>query len=276
LNGLIGYAPYFGFQFPGVHDSYAEFLGKEALGDIQPARDTIDGGAMIGTGTDFSSLPQDPWPLLEAMVHRRNPWIAKSDSVPNNGAQAITIQEAIKVYTLWGAHALLAEDRIGSIEEGKYADFIVLDQNLLEVPVDDISETDVLATVFNGRKVYEKNDDDLDVVKIEITNPGLQRAVDATKLKLLVADELAVGCVCCVGGPQFGPGARSAPNEVNVAFGELLKDGYRFARPARTVLWNDDATYWIQWTLKSYDTTVLWAYDPVAKKAVEILQVRDK
>ena len=67
---------------------------------------------------------------------------------------------------------------------------------------------------------------------------------------------------------------QNPPDEVNVAFGELLKDGYRFARPARTVLWKDDATYWIQWTAKA-DATVLWAYDPMAKKAVEILQVRD-
>ena len=74
---------------------------------------------------------------------------------------------------------------------------------------------------------------------------------------------------------RVGPGATSAPDEVNVAFGALLGDGYRFARPARSVLWKDDATFWIQWTVKG-DATVLWAYDPVEKNAVEILQVRDK
>jgi len=156
LNGLIGYAPYFGFEFPSVHDSYAEFLGEEKLGELQPARDTIDGGAIIATGTDWSSLPQEPFPLIEGMVHRRNPWVPASESTPNNAAQAITLDEAIKAYTLWGAHALLAEDRIGSIEAGKYADFIVLDRNLLEIPVDDIDSTEVLKTVFNGHVVYSK------------------------------------------------------------------------------------------------------------------------
>ena len=58
-----------------------------------------------------------------------------------------------------GAHAMLAEDRLGSIEQGKYADFIVLDRNLIEVPVDDIDQTDVLKTIFNGRVVYEKGAD---------------------------------------------------------------------------------------------------------------------
>ena len=157
LTGIVGYAPYFGFQFPGVHDSYAEFLGEDALLKLQPARDTIDSGAIIATGTDFSSLPQDPFPLLEAMVHRRNPWVRESESTPNNASQAITLEEAIKAYTLWGAHALLAEDRIGSIETGKYADFIVLDRNLFEIPVDDISETVVLKTIFNGHVVYESS-----------------------------------------------------------------------------------------------------------------------
>ena len=52
---------------------------------------------------------------------------------------------------------MLAEDRIGSIEKGKYADFLVLDRNLLEIPLDDIDETTVLRTVFSGRTVYERS-----------------------------------------------------------------------------------------------------------------------
>ena len=65
--------------------------------------------------------------------------------------------ESIHQYTC-GAYALLREDRIGSIEKSKYADFIVLDRNLLEIPVDDISETEVLRTVFNGRTVHQKGE----------------------------------------------------------------------------------------------------------------------
>ena len=155
LNTLIGFAPYFGFEFPGVHDSYAEFLGEEKLGELQPARSVLDAGGIIGTGTDWSSLPQDPWPLLEAMVHRRNPWASASESTANNAEQTITIEQAIHAYTLGGAHALLREDRIGSIEVGKYADFVVLDRNLLDIPVDDIDQTEVLGTVFSGKVVYD-------------------------------------------------------------------------------------------------------------------------
>ena len=91
------------------------------------------------------------------MVHRRNPWVGKTDSEANNAAEAITIEESIDTYTMGGAYALLREDLIGSIAKGKYADFIGLDRNLLEIPVDDISETGVRSTVFNGRMVYDYN-----------------------------------------------------------------------------------------------------------------------
>ena len=102
--------------------------------------------------------------------------------------------------------------------------------------------------------------------------------LDAAELNLLVEDEIWGGGHGCFAhshqaGP--GPGAKSAPDEINKAFADLSDQGYRFARPARTVYWKkDDRTYWIQWTLKG-DAAVLWAYDPIDKKAVEILQVRE-
>ena len=94
------------------------------------------------------------------MLHRRNPWIPEGESVVNNPEQAITLDEAIRAYTLGGAYALLREDDIGSIEVGKYADFIVLDRNLLEIPIDDIDSTDVLQTIFAGKTVYESGSSD--------------------------------------------------------------------------------------------------------------------
>ena len=56
-----------------------------------------------------------------------------------------------------GAWVLGVEDELGSIEEGKYADFIVLDQNLFEIESTDIYGTKVLRTVVDGRSVFERN-----------------------------------------------------------------------------------------------------------------------
>ena len=71
-----------------------------------------------------------------------------------------SIEEAIRAYTLAAAYALLREDELGSIEAGKYADFIVLDRNLIEIPVDEIDSTVVLKTGCSGSTVYEHGIDD--------------------------------------------------------------------------------------------------------------------
>jgi len=157
LNGLIGFAPYFGFTFPGIHESYTQFVGSERLQRLMPLRTALDAGLILGTGTDWASIPQIPFSIIEGMVQRRNPWVPEGESVINNAGEAITLKEAIHIYTLGGAYALLREDDLGSIETGKYADFIVLDRNLFEVPIDDIDSTEVLTTVFNGRVVYERD-----------------------------------------------------------------------------------------------------------------------
>jgi len=63
---------------------------------------------------------------------------------------------------------------------------------------------------------------------------------------------------------------------VNQAFATLSGRDYRFVRPARKIHWKQNGEdYWIQWTMKD-DTAVLWAYDPETKKAIEVLQIRDK
>ena len=59
-------------------------------------------------------------------------------------------------------------------------------------------------------------------------------------------------------------------------FASLLKAGYRYARPARQIRWQEKGNYWIQWTLQKPGTAVLWAYDPDVREAVEVLRVREK
>ena len=155
LNGVIGFAPYFAFTMPGIYESYMQFVGPERIKRLQPLRWALDEGLVVGTGTDWASLPQIPFSMIEGMLHRRNPWEPEGAGPVNGGDQAVTLEEAIRVYTLGGAHALLREDDLGSIEVGKYADFIVLDRNLFEIPIDDIDSTEVLKTVFAGRVVFE-------------------------------------------------------------------------------------------------------------------------
>jgi predicted amidohydrolase YtcJ len=75
-----------------------------------------------------------------------------------NVAQALKTITIDTAYTLGGAQVVMQEKENGSIEEGKYADMIVLDRNLVEIPVESIDETKVLFTIFEGKTAYRHAD----------------------------------------------------------------------------------------------------------------------
>jgi predicted amidohydrolase YtcJ len=70
---------------------------------------------------------------------------------PEEGTDLMT---QLKALTIWGAYYVLREDRLGSLEQGKLADYIVLDQDLLNIPTDDIPEVKVAMTVIGGKTVH--------------------------------------------------------------------------------------------------------------------------
>ena len=90
----------------------------------------------------------------------------------------MTLEEAIRAYTINGAKQLGIDDRVGSIETGKLADMILLDHNLFEVPKDQIYKTKVLATMMDGKiwhdLVYELGDSNLaDTKDLDVVVPGI-------------------------------------------------------------------------------------------------------
>jgi len=70
--------------------------------------------------------------------------------------QKLTMEEAIEFYTLGAAYAQFMEDRKGMIREGYLGDVIILNQNLLEIPGEEIMKTQVDLTVVGGKVVYER------------------------------------------------------------------------------------------------------------------------
>jgi len=71
--------------------------------------------------------------------------------------QRISVEEAVKVYTLGSAYASFDEDIKGSIETGKYADFVILDKDPTQVPKNQIKNIKVEATVIGGKFAYKRN-----------------------------------------------------------------------------------------------------------------------
>ena len=131
-------------------------LGAERAERFWPNRDLLLSGALMCGGSDWPVVPSpDPWSGMEGMITRRDPSGAFGDRTlwPE---QALDLASALEIYTINGARAMQLADVTGSIEIGKSADFIVLDRNLFETPADEIADTKVLTTYFEGRPVYER------------------------------------------------------------------------------------------------------------------------
>ncbi len=133
-----------------------------AIGDrgrhYWPIRTLVEINAPVLAGSDWpAAVPSiNPWVGLEAMVTRKDPYGNSPGQLWPE--QAISREQAIHIYTIDGAKALKMADQTGSIVAGKDADIIVLDQNLLDVPEDNIGDTKVLLTLFKGKVVHRADD----------------------------------------------------------------------------------------------------------------------
>jgi predicted amidohydrolase YtcJ len=96
---------------------------------------------------------QNPLVGVEALVTRRDPRGQTAGALWPE--QAVTLEETLRLYALESAKTLRLERTTGSIEVGTSADFVVLDRNLLAVPIEDVGDTQVRSTWFEGKLVYE-------------------------------------------------------------------------------------------------------------------------
>ncbi|HZZ83331.1 MAG TPA: amidohydrolase family protein [Anaeromyxobacteraceae bacterium] len=112
-----------------------------------------DAGALVGVGSDWASASMDPYYGMYVGVTRRAP------HHPERGAMGegngVALERMIRSYTLNNARILGLAGETGSIEAGKSADFAVLDRDILRRPIEELLETRVLATIFEGRVVHD-------------------------------------------------------------------------------------------------------------------------
>lgn len=154
VPGVVGeMSPAAPYPMP-LHEGYIALLGNERYQGFLAAKSFIDAGGILGFGTDWLTLiPLSPWMPMQGFVTRENPDHPELGVL--NEAERLSVEEAIRMFTYNGAYAVMAEDRIGSIEVGKQADMIVLNHNLLEIAPTDIRHTQVVRTVLNGQVVHE-------------------------------------------------------------------------------------------------------------------------
>ena len=129
-------------------------LGHERASEGAYAwRSLLDAGAVVVNGTDAPVEDVNPLASIYASItrKRKNP---EMEFIPE---QVMTREEALYSYTMAPAFAGFEEDKKGSIEIGKYADFVVLDKNILTCKEDEIENIDVLHTIVAGKIRYSKN-----------------------------------------------------------------------------------------------------------------------
>ncbi len=131
-------------------------VGAERIAGGYAWRKLLARGAVIAAGSDFPVELSNPFFGLYAAVTRQS-----RDGEPPGGwypAEALSRAQALHAFTLAAAYAAHQEDRLGSLEPGKWADFIVVDRDYFEVPADEIDDIRVLETWVGGEKAYDSAD----------------------------------------------------------------------------------------------------------------------
>lgn len=153
IGATFEVSPYLWSPSP-INDDITAAVGPERIRRVWPVRDMIDAGALVVAGSDWAVVPSvNPWPAVEALVTREKP----GGSPESFGkAEAISLAEAVDLFTLNAARHLGAGDRLGRIAPGMLADVIVLDRDPYDIPVQELHETRVMKTLINGEVVYER------------------------------------------------------------------------------------------------------------------------
>lgn len=141
--------------FPGViSEAIATVLPAGRASRMQPNRSLLDAGARVAGGSDWPvSVSPNVWEGVYGLVTRKNP----QDGFPGTlwPEQAITLEEAIGVYTTACAEAMGIEEETGALVPGKSADFVLLSANPYDLPIDEVRYITARKTWFAGRLVFD-------------------------------------------------------------------------------------------------------------------------
>src|SRR5690349_11772265 len=128
-------------------------IGKERAKTTYAFRSLLDAGATLAFGTDWTVAPLDPMLTVYAAVTRRT-----IDGKNEKGwvpAQKISVEEAVRAYTVGSAFAEFQENEKGTITPGKLADLVILSRDIFRADPKEIEKTKVVMTILDGHVVYE-------------------------------------------------------------------------------------------------------------------------
>ncbi len=129
-------------------------LGPDRLAGAYAWQSVLKSGARLAFGSDFPVESPNPFPGLSAAISRQD-----LDGQPPGGwipSERLTFEQALAAFTRGAAYAGFAEDRIGALEPGKWADFIIIERDPTKVDPRELARTQVLETWIAGKKVWER------------------------------------------------------------------------------------------------------------------------
>ena len=135
----------------GIGDDYVENFGPERVRWLHPHWTMMEMGITAGGNSDYPVSNGNPMIQIYEAVTRRT----RTGQVVSP-EEAISVMDAIRLYTWNGAYLGKEEDIKGSIEPGKLADMVVIDRDILRVPSDEIKDIKVLTTIVDGIIVYQR------------------------------------------------------------------------------------------------------------------------
>jgi predicted amidohydrolase YtcJ len=128
-------------------------LGAQRVKYAYAYKDLLTVCGLVALGTDFPVEDISPFKTFFAAVARQD-----SKGFPKDGFQkenALTREETLKGMTIWAAYSNFEENEKGSLEKGKFADFIILDNDIMKCKLEEVLKTKVLTTYINGERVFE-------------------------------------------------------------------------------------------------------------------------
>jgi hypothetical protein len=136
-------------------DGYSRCVRSDVLKRIIPLRTILDAGITVGNGSDAPCYPHPPRYGLWAACTRRS-LLGREGEGFLGKEESISIIEALQTYTIYAAKCLMLEDRIGLLEEGKLADLVVWDEDMLSIPIDEVRDLEALMTIIDGKIVFQR------------------------------------------------------------------------------------------------------------------------
>lgn len=152
LRVVANFQPLWGMQDRYITELTLPRIGAERGRGLYPIGSVARTGAVIAFGSDWAVSSADPLLGIETAVTRLGP--EGETAEPLLPEQAIELADAIAAYTIGAAFANGLDAETGSIEVGKWADLVLLDRDLFAIPPAEISEAEVVATLFGGALVH--------------------------------------------------------------------------------------------------------------------------